>query len=593
MLELLEYLTPSERAEWDALVAMEPSVEGDEAPQDWPAWLGTITPQAVAAGYADRHRQFWAWVWAIEPGHKPDPFVAVWPRGGGKSTSAELAVTALGARAKRKYVLYVRGTQEKADDSVSNIGRRLEHPVFARYYPSHAERDVGKFGNARGWRRNRLSTAGGFTVDAIGLDSIARGAKIDDARPDLIIFDDIDEKHDTAATTAKKIATITTSILPAGSTDCAVLAIQNLIIPDGFFTRMVDGRADYLADRQVSGPFPAVDGLEVDYEMAPSGIRKPVIVAGTATWAGQDLQTCQKQIREWGLGAFRKEAQHEVTDRSQGLALRVVEVEHLNDQSDVETIAYVRQGRVFAGIDFGAWRFACVVRVLCPDQVVREVFSYFSQGEGLGVRADALVRLCTHYGTKPNLRFRGDAANPQDILELNAHFRRLGSRMRVLPVAMENKGRSASVNRLNDLLDRRILRYRRDSQDAVSAILGLPRVWRLGMNAASEGVEMSGSRLWWEVTHWSYPVPKEGEAQKQDPDDHTADGSDCIAADRYGIMSWLRPVEQPADETEYTSSDPDIVKAEAERHARVTWKPRKDHKGRPLTPVLDPSFGAY
>ena len=42
--------------------------------------------------------------------------------------------------------------------------------------------------------------------------------------------------------TAKKIATITHSILPAGSTNVAVIAIQNLIIPDGFVSRIVDGR---------------------------------------------------------------------------------------------------------------------------------------------------------------------------------------------------------------------------------------------------------------------------------------------------------------------------------------------------------------
>jgi hypothetical protein len=41
--------------------------------------------------------------------------------------------------------------------------------------------------------------------------------------------------------------------------------------------------------------------------------------------------------------------------------------------------------------------------------------------------------------------------------------------------------------------------------------------------------------------HWGYPVPKEGEAQEQDPDDNTADGADLIAADRYAIMSHLRP----------------------------------------------------
>jgi hypothetical protein len=43
-------------------------------------------------------------------------------------------------------------------------------------------------------------------------------------------------------------------------------------------------------------------------------------------------------------------------------------------------------------------------------------------------------------------------------------------------------------------------------------------------------------------------VPKEGQAQDQDPDDHTADGADLIAADRYGVMSWWKAAKQPTDE---------------------------------------------
>ena len=66
-------------------------------------------------------------------------------------------------------------------------------------------------------------------MDALGLDVGSRGSKDEERRPDLIIFDDVDEKHDTLKTVAKKIDTITTSILPAGSSDCAILFIQNII----------------------------------------------------------------------------------------------------------------------------------------------------------------------------------------------------------------------------------------------------------------------------------------------------------------------------------------------------------------------------
>ena len=79
----------------------------------------------------------------------------------------------------------------------------------------------------RDWRRNRLRTASGLTVDSLGLDTGARGMKIEDARPDIIIFDDVDELHDTLAITTKKIQTnysicFYRLVLP----DCAVMFIK-------------------------------------------------------------------------------------------------------------------------------------------------------------------------------------------------------------------------------------------------------------------------------------------------------------------------------------------------------------------------------
>lgn len=277
------------------------------APVDWQPWLSALFPTYTAAPFAERHRELWKWGWAIEPGERPHPFVAIWPRGGAKSTSAELLTVAIGARKRRRYAWYICETQDQADKHIDTIASMLESSQVAGYYPDLAERKVGKYGNSRGWRRNRLRTASGLTIDGMGLDSAGRGAKVEDARPDFMIFDDVDGKLDSPSTTEKKIATITTSLLPAGSNDLAVLAIQNLIIPDGIFSQLADGRAEFLNDRVVSGPYPAVKGLAV--EQTESGY---VISGGAATWEGQPLGVCQKQIRDWGLSAFLAEAQHEV-----------------------------------------------------------------------------------------------------------------------------------------------------------------------------------------------------------------------------------------------------------------------------------------
>jgi hypothetical protein len=167
-----------------------------------------------------------------------------------------------------------------------------------------AERAVGKFGNSKGWRRNRLRTAAGFTVDALGLDTAARGVKLEDQRPDLIVIDDIDSESDSPETTQKRITTLTRKLLPAGLPHTAILAVQNLVHPDSVFAQLVDGRADMLNDRILSGPHPAL--VDVVYDEA-----RGALLSGTPTWAGQDFAACQQYVTTWGLDAFRAECQHE------------------------------------------------------------------------------------------------------------------------------------------------------------------------------------------------------------------------------------------------------------------------------------------
>lgn len=221
----------------------------------------------------------------------------------------------LAALRKRAYALYVCETQEQADDHVSNVASLLESSPFDALYPEAASRKLGKFGNAKGWRRNRIRTASGFTVDAIGLDTAARGVKLEGDRPDFIILDDIDGKLDTAATTAKKITTITHTLIPAGSDDAAVLAVQNLVIPNGVFSQLADGRADFLADRIVSGPHPAIENMIIEDVDG-----KATITGGVPTWPeGMGLAVCQADLDKIGVTAFKAEKQHDVEPPAGGM----------------------------------------------------------------------------------------------------------------------------------------------------------------------------------------------------------------------------------------------------------------------------------
>lgn len=148
--------------------------------------LRSLFPAYCSSPFGEHHLQLWEWVRSIRLGERPDPLVCIWPRGGAKSTSAELACVVLGGRGVRRYGLYVSGIQESADDHVGNVGALLESASVERVWPQMAERRLGKYGNSKGWRVNRLRTTSGFTLDAVGLDTAARGVKLEDARPDFI-----------------------------------------------------------------------------------------------------------------------------------------------------------------------------------------------------------------------------------------------------------------------------------------------------------------------------------------------------------------------------------------------------------------------
>lgn len=291
-------------------VAME-QAQTDERPVEW---LRRLFPSYVASPFAAYHEEFWDWVWQLHPGERLSPFVAIWPRGAGKSTSAELACAAVAAKKTRRYALYVSETQDQANQHVENVASLFESGAFGDDYAHVSQRLMGKFGNQRGWRVSRLRTASGFTIDAIGLDKSARGIKVDENRPDLIIGDDLDGEEDTIATIEKKLRTLTKRIIPTRGEDCAFLFVQNIVHADGIFARLADGRADFLQDRTVSGPHPAVEGIA--YEKRPGGIGH-VITAGEATW--QSLAFWQAELDEMGLSAFLAECQHDVSAPDGGM----------------------------------------------------------------------------------------------------------------------------------------------------------------------------------------------------------------------------------------------------------------------------------
>ncbi len=298
-------------------------------------WLQAVFPRAYGEGRAplsEHHLDLLRWFWELRSGQAARPFVAVWPRGGRKSTTVEEGTVMATARGARRYVLYVSETQDQADDHVGSIEGLLGTPEFSALYPRAASRKLSKYGHSKGWTRQRLRTESGVVFDAFGLDKAGRGAKVEDARPDLIVLDDVDGENDSAEVTQKKIRTITRKILPMGATDVAVVFAQNLVHPRSIAARLTadpflgDGvtpnpmAARFLGNRLVSGPIPAVRGLTYEQVFDDVvGLFRDLVTGGVPVWEGQDLAVVQAFVDLFGIDAFLSESQHQVKIRDGGM----------------------------------------------------------------------------------------------------------------------------------------------------------------------------------------------------------------------------------------------------------------------------------
>jgi len=272
-------------------------------------WVLAIYRSIFSRPFGPQHVELFNWAWGVAAGVRSKPFVAVWSRGFGKSTTAETIAVMLGAREQRKYLLYVSETQELADSHLLAIRGMIESPILKAYYPTFASPKISKEGHSRGWRHNRLYCGNGYVIDAIGLDTAKRGSRIMDARPDFMIFDDIDAKGDSPVITRRKMDTITTSLLPAGSVDASAMFVQNMIIDTGVFAQLSQINPPFLKNRILSGPFPALRNFE--WHMESTG---RIVINGEPTWDSIGVVDCQRIVEEIGLTAFRSEYQHEITN---------------------------------------------------------------------------------------------------------------------------------------------------------------------------------------------------------------------------------------------------------------------------------------
>lgn len=287
------------------------------APEEYKSWLCTMLPDHFRGPdqFASHHERYWEHVWNLPKNEEPLACLAVWNRGGMKSTSAEATGPVLAARGLRRFGVYVSGTQKKADSHLHTVKEMLAASNLGDYYPELAKPEIKKVDTrtVKGeWSHNELSCAGLYMI-AVGLDVSVRGLKRGNQRPDFAVLDDIEDEDDSIYVVGKKIERIKSGILSAGADNFAVFFVQNLITRDSVISQTLDGRAEMLMDRIVcgGGPIPALRNAE--YREEGSGANKKYfIVKGDPTWVGFDLQRCEKQLRKVGMRTWKIEFQHEV-----------------------------------------------------------------------------------------------------------------------------------------------------------------------------------------------------------------------------------------------------------------------------------------
>lgn len=271
---------------------------------NYEAWLVKNFPRAFNKPLGDRHRRLWQWLENLQRGVKCRPLIEVWPRGSGKTTSIETGVAFVATRQTRRFCLYVCATQELANTHIQSIARKLTQ--------IGCQPKVDEFGSRAGWRRNQLQL-NDFTVAGFGVEGAIRGLKVEDDRPDWVVLDDLDEETDSPDIILAKEEALIHKIFPAGSSDCVVSFVQNLIHNESIMHKLYDGSAKYLANRHKIVLEKAIEGLQTEVVQEPdSGLYYHKIIGGRATWEGQNIEVCQSQIIDWTYEGFLREAQHDV-----------------------------------------------------------------------------------------------------------------------------------------------------------------------------------------------------------------------------------------------------------------------------------------
>lgn len=274
------------------------------------AWAKTYYPNYFTRPFAKYQKDFWQWVWQIEPGKYERPRVECEPRGVGKSTNAEAACASLVARRKRSMIGYVSLNEDKATKHFNSIKSMLESPALLADYPHCAPKVQKLRDTAAQWSRDAIITASDAMIVPLTLLGSSRGWKSPtNQRFDFIVLDDIDALGQSKDFTDKLLELLKGEILAAGDDNTVVLFAQNLIHRNSICTQVLDHRADILSDRIFCGAYPLLKWYDAEKQDLPDGAKKWVITGGETFDEAIPLEYGERLLNKFGKETFDRECQ--------------------------------------------------------------------------------------------------------------------------------------------------------------------------------------------------------------------------------------------------------------------------------------------
>jgi hypothetical protein len=311
-------------------------------------WLRAVAPKTYASDFEPFHHSFWDWWWKLtQKRAKGEPLtnqqldcVLVMGRGLGKSASMEGALILAGALLGAVFCVYISSTQAKAVEHIQSIRDSIEGSELAKIYPGLSNPRVGAFGNQRGWKAEGVYTDSGFTVVAASLEKGIRGLRDAERRPLILVFDDIDERRDSAKVKKDKFETLRNDAMfmlaPFGS----VLFGQNLIYNGSLMDDTWSRRADWFHNAHRIGIINTFkDDLQIEKVNG-----SPKIVAGTANWTRINELVAQDLLNKAGEDGIWRECQNKTAPAQEELVWRYYDPSiHLITWDDFERVFGVRK----------------------------------------------------------------------------------------------------------------------------------------------------------------------------------------------------------------------------------------------------------